>query len=76
MLRVDRQRATAQKRATAQRVSLEQIRAFFEASDEVRLQAEDRQQVLRLGRENPSASKGWDSLGRASRGLVQRYLAR
>jgi hypothetical protein len=54
-------------------VSLEQIRAFLEASDEVHFEAQDREAVYgwveRMLRE-----QNWGELGRASRGLVRRYL--
>jgi transposase InsO family protein len=60
---------------TAQKVSLEQIRAFLEASDEVQFQAENRQEVYTWV-ERTLREQDWDALGRASRGLVRRYLAK
>jgi transposase InsO family protein len=60
---------------TAQKVSLEQIRAFLEASDEVRFQAENRQQVYGWV-ERTLRQQDWDALGRASRGLLRRYLGK
>lgn len=60
---------------TGQKVSLEQIRAFLEASDEVRFEAQHKEQVYawveRILRE-----QGWHRLGRAGRGLVRRYLSK
>src|SRR5918994_4955326 len=60
---------------TGQRVSLEQIRAFLEASDEVHFEAQDRDQVYGWV-ERTLREQGWSGLGRASRGLVRRYLAK
>jgi hypothetical protein len=60
---------------TAQKVSLEQIRAFLEASDKVQFQAEDRQQVYAWV-ERTLREQGWGALGRPSRGLLRRYLAK
>lgn len=58
---------------TGQRTSLEQIRAFLAASDEVRFEGCDRGQVYgwidRTLRE-----QDWSNLKRTSRGLVRRYL--
>ena len=58
---------------TAQRVSLEQIRAFLAASDEVQFQAQDKEQVYDWV-ERTQRKHGWNGLARASRGLVRRYL--
>jgi transposase InsO family protein len=58
---------------TGQKVSLEQIRAFLEASNEVQFQAQDREQVYAWV-ERTLGEQGWDGLGRVSRGLVRRYL--
>jgi hypothetical protein len=58
---------------TGQKVSLEQIRAFLEASDEVQFQAQDKRQVYAWV-ERTLGEQGWNGLGRASRGLVRRYL--
>ena len=60
---------------TGQKVSLEQIRAFLEASDEVRFEARDRGEVYAWV-ERTLREQGWTGLGRASRGLVRRYLAK
>lgn len=58
---------------TGQRVSLEQIRAFLEASEEVHFEAQDRDQVYSWV-ERTLREQNWSGLGRASRGLVRRYL--
>jgi transposase InsO family protein len=58
---------------TGQRVSLEQIRAFLEASDEVAFEAQDREQVYAWV-ERTLREQHWSELKRASRGLVRRYL--
>jgi transposase InsO family protein len=58
---------------TGQKVSLEQIRAFLEASDEVQFEARDREQVYGWV-ERTLREQGWNGLARASRGLVRRYL--
>src|SRR4029453_11640984 len=60
---------------TGQRVSLEQIRAFLEASDEVHFEAQDKEQVY-VWIERTLREQGWNGLSRASRGLVRRYLAK
>jgi transcriptional regulator with XRE-family HTH domain len=60
---------------TAETVSLEQIRAFLEASDEVQFEAQDREQVYAWV-ERTLREQGWSRLGRESRGLVRRYLAK
>lgn len=58
---------------TGQRISLEQIRAFLEASDEVRFEGADRQQIYGWV-ERTLGDQHWRDLKRASRGLVRRYL--
>jgi transposase InsO family protein len=58
---------------TAQTVSLEQIRAFLEASEEVQFAAQQKEQVYAWV-ERTLREQGWNGLGRASRGLVRRYL--
>ena len=58
---------------TGQRVSLEQIRAFLEASDEVHFEAQNRDQIYAWV-ERRLREQNWSELGRASRGLVRRYL--
>ena len=60
---------------TGQKVSLEQIRAFLEASEEVEFEAQDRGQVYAWV-EGTLREQGWNGLGRSDRGLVRRYLAR
>lgn len=54
-------------------MSLEQIRAFLEASDEVVFEAQDREQVYAWV-ERTLREQHWSELKRASRGLVRRYL--
>jgi transposase InsO family protein len=54
-------------------VSLEQIRAFLEASDEVHFEAQNRDQIYEWV-ERGLREQSWNELGRASRGLVRRYL--
>jgi len=58
---------------TGQGVSLEQIRAFLEASDAVAFEACDRDQVYAWV-ERTLREQKWSELKRASRGLVRRYL--
>jgi hypothetical protein len=58
---------------TGQRTSLEQIRAFLEASDEVRFEARDRQQIYEWV-EQTLREQSWGDLKRSSRGLMRRYL--
>lgn len=58
---------------TGKKVSLEQIRAFLEASDEVEFEACDRVQVYAWV-ERTLREQKWSELKRASRGLVRRYL--
>jgi transposase InsO family protein len=56
-----------------QGMSLEQIRAFLEASDEVRFEGTDREQIYAWV-EQTLREQHWSELKRASRGLVRRYL--
>jgi transposase InsO family protein len=56
-----------------QQVSLEQIRAFLEASDKVQFEGQDREQVYSWV-ERTLREQSWNRLARASRGLVRRYL--
>jgi hypothetical protein len=56
-------------------VSLEQIRAFLAGSDEVHFEAQDRDQIYAWV-ERTLREQNWNGLGRASRGLVRRYLAK
>ncbi len=58
---------------TGERVSLEQIRAFLEASDEVQFAACEREQVYAWV-ERTLREQHWSELKRNSRGLVRRYL--
>jgi transposase len=58
---------------TGQRISLEQIRAFLEASDEVGFEASDRREIYEWV-ERTLRDQYWRDLKRASRGLVRRYL--
>ena len=60
---------------TGQKVSLEQIRAFLEASDEVAFEGCDRGQVYAWV-ERTLREQNWSELKRDSRGLVRRYLAK
>ena len=60
---------------TAQKVSLEQIRAFLEASDEVQFEAQDKEQVYGWV-ERTLREQGWNGFRRSRRGLVRRYLAK
>jgi transposase len=60
---------------TGQRVSLEQIRAFLEASDEVAFEACDRGQIYAWVDRTLREQK-WSELKRGSRGLVRRYLGK
>jgi transposase InsO family protein len=56
-----------------QGMSLEQIRAFLEASNEVRFEASDREQIY-AWLEQTLREQHWSELKRASRGVVRRYL--
>lgn len=58
-----------------EKLSLEQIRAFLEASDEVELEGCQREQVYGWV-EATLRAQNWSGLRRASRGLVRRYLAK
>jgi len=58
---------------TGQKVSLEQMRAFLEASDEVAFQGCKRSEVYGWVDRTLREQK-WDELKRSSRGLVRRYL--
>lgn len=55
------------------RISLEQIRGFLEASEEVAFEASDRGQVYGWV-ERTLREQRWSELKRAERGLVRRYL--
>jgi transposase InsO family protein len=54
-------------------LSLEQIRAFLEASDEVQFEGRNREEVYGWV-DQTLRRQGYEELGRASRGLVRRYL--
>jgi len=56
-----------------ERLSLEQIRAFLEASDEVRFEGRNREEVYSWV-EQILWQQGYRDLKRAGRGLVRRYL--
>jgi transposase InsO family protein len=56
-----------------ERLSLEQIRAFLEASDEVRFKGRNREEVYGWV-EQMLRRQGYQELRRAGRGLVRRYL--
>ena len=58
-----------------EKLSLEQIRAFLEASDEVEFEGCQREQVYGWV-EATLRAQNWSGLRRASRGLVRRYLAK
>jgi transposase InsO family protein len=58
---------------TGQRLSLEQIRAFLEASDEVAFEGCDRREVYGWVDRTLREQK-WGELKRSHRGLVRRYL--
>lgn len=58
---------------TQRQMSLEQIQAFLEASDEVRFEARNRGERYRWV-EQTLREQRWSELKRASRGLVRRYL--
>ena len=58
-----------------ERLSLEQIQAFLEASDELRFEASDRRELYQwVGR--TLVEQEYAGLGRASKGLVRRYVAK
>jgi transposase InsO family protein len=56
-----------------ERLSLEQIRAFLEASDEVQFEGRHREEVYGWV-EQTLRQQGYQALARASRGLLRRYL--
>ena len=58
---------------TEKHLSLEQIRAFLEASDEVHFEAQGREQIYEWV-ESALRQQSWSELKRVSRGLVRRYL--
>jgi transposase InsO family protein len=58
---------------TGQGLSLEQIRAFLEASDEVAFEGRNREEVYGWV-DRALEQQKYSELGRASRGLVRRYL--
>src|SRR5260370_41018622 len=55
-----------------ERLSLEQIQAFLEASDEIRFNASDRLELYEW-MERTLVEQEYAGLGRASKGLVRRY---
>jgi transposase InsO family protein len=58
-----------------ERLSLEQIRAFLEASGEVEFQGRDREEVYAFV-DQTLREQRYDELKRSGRGLVRRYLAK
>lgn len=58
---------------TKEQMSLEQIQDFLEASNEVRFEAKNRDELYRWV-EQTLRQQRWSELKRASRGLVRRYL--
>jgi transposase InsO family protein len=58
-----------------ERLSLDQIRAFLEASDGVRFEAEQRQELYGWI-ERTLRQHDYERLGRQSKGLVRRYVAK
>jgi len=58
-----------------ERLSLEQIRAFVEASDEVRFEGRNREEVYSWV-SGTLQQHGYGGLGRESKGLLRRYLAK
>src|SRR5713226_10583265 len=58
-----------------ERLSLEQIQAFLEASDEIRFNASDRLELYEW-MERTLVEQKYAGLGRASKGLVRRYVAK
>lgn len=56
-------------------MSLEQIRAFLEASDEVEFQGRNREEVYAFVHQTMREQR-YDELKRSGRGLVRRYLAK
>jgi hypothetical protein len=59
----------------AERLSLEQIRAFLDASDGVGFEAKNRKELYEWVN-GTLREQGYDRLGRRSRGLVRRYVAK
>jgi hypothetical protein len=60
---------------SAERLSLEQIRAFLEASDEVQFEGRNREEVYGWV-SRTLQQQGYGQLSRESKGLVRRYLAK
>src|SRR5260370_6545490 len=58
-----------------ERLSLEQIRAFLEASEAVGFEAANRKELY-VWVNRALREQGYDRLGRPSRGLVRRYVAK
>jgi len=58
-----------------EKLSLEQIRAFLEASDEVRFQAQDREELYGWV-DGTLRQQDYGHLKRAAKGLVRRYIAK
>lgn len=58
-----------------ERLSLEQIRAFLEGSDELRFEASDRRELYEWV-ERTLVQQEYQSLARQDKGLVRRYLAK
>ena len=58
-----------------ERLSLEQIRVFLEASDGVQFEAEQRQELYGW-MERTLRQHDYERLGRQSKGLVRRYVAK
>jgi len=59
----------------AERLSLEQLRAFLDASDGVGFEAKNRKELYEWVN-GTLREQGYDRLGRRSRGLVRRYVAK
>jgi hypothetical protein len=60
---------------TAQRLSLEQIRAFLQASDEVAFEGRNREEVYGWV-DQTLREQGYEKLDRAGRGLIRRYVGK
>lgn len=60
---------------TAEKLSLEQIRAFLEGSDEVRFEGRNREEVYGWVNQTLRQQR-YEELKRSGRGLVRRYLAK
>jgi hypothetical protein len=58
-----------------EKLSLEQIRAFLEASDAVRFEAKDRSQLYEWVN-GTLREQGYERLARAGKGLVRKYVAK